>query len=46
MSVTVRRGDASSGRDEKPQGRTEPASSWQMAFESLTLLHARFKAAA
>ena len=26
-SVTVRRADASSGQDEKPQGHTEPASS-------------------
>lgn len=43
-SVTIRHGDASSGQDKKPQGHTEPASSWQMAFESLTLLHASFKA--
>ena len=43
-SVTVRRADARSGQDEKPQGHTEPASSWWTAFESLTLLHARFKA--
>lgn len=43
-TVTGRHGDASGGQDEKPQGHTEPASSWCTAFESLTLLHARFKA--
>lgn len=44
MPGIIRRGDASSGQNKKPQGHTGPASSWLVAFESLTLLHARFKA--
>ena len=41
---TVTGGNASGWQDKKPQVHTEPASSWQMAFGSLTLPCARCKA--